>query len=132
MITLAAQYYFNGNDVDAEKYYLYGNNLAAMANFGKILGNKDFTASIFAMANFGRKELPDEILAAKKMPGVKKEICEAIDAMSGTSFTANAMVYYSPIKDMKFGMGPVLTFKTFDEKPTTSLKLTATLGGGKF
>ena len=53
-------------------------------------------------------------------------------SMTGTSFTTTAMLYYSPINDMKLGMGPVLTFKTFDENPTISLKLSATLGGGKF
>ena len=134
MITLAAQYYFNGNDVDPAKYILYGNNIAAMANFGKILGNKDFTASLFAIANFGRKDLDNSIIEIKKTAesSGKKEIADTIDALSGISLTANAMIYYSPINDLKFGMGPVLTFKTFDENPTLSMKLTATLGGGKF
>ncbi|WP_022932919.1 hypothetical protein [Treponema bryantii] len=129
MITLAAQYYFNGNDKDLESHLIGGHNLAAMVNFGKILGNKDFTASLFAMANFGREEYDDTEVAAMKMLGADDE---TISAISGTSLTTTAMVYYSPINDLKFGMGPVLTFKTFDEKPTVSMKLTATLGGGKF
>ena len=129
MITLAAQYYFNGNNKDLEGYVIGGHNLAAMANFGKILGNKDFTASLFAMVNFGREEFGDMELAAMKMMGADDS---TISAISGTSLTTTAMVYYSPINDLKFGMGPVLTFKTFDDKPTLSMKLTATLGGGKF
>lgn len=130
MITLAAQYYFNGNDVDFPmKNVLYGSNIAAMANFGKIFGNKDITANIFAMANIGRKELTDEELSLIKMAGASED---DIAAISGTSFTSTAMLYYSPIKDLKVGMGPSLTFKKFDERPTTSLKLSATLGGGKF
>lgn len=129
MITLAAQYYFNGNNKDLEGYVIGGHNLAAMANFGKILGNKDFTASLFAMVNFGREEFGDMELAAMKMMGADDS---TISAISGTSLTSTAMIYYSPINDLKFGMGPVLTFKTFDEKPTLSMKLTATLGGGKF
>ena len=130
MITLAAQYYFNGNDKDAPyNYAIGGHNLAAMVNFGKVLGNEDLTASIFSMANFGRKELSDSELAVLKMAGVDESL---ISAMTGTAFTTTAMLYYSPVKEMKVGMGPVLTFKTFDENPTISLKLSATLGGGKF
>ena len=130
MITLAAQYYYNGNDKDMPyNYAIGGHNLAAMVNFGKILGNKDLSASIFSMANFGRKELSDSDRALLKMTGIDESL---ISSMTGTSFTTTAMLYYSPIKEMKVGMGPVLTFKTFDENPTVSLKLSATLGGGKF
>lgn len=130
MITLAAQYYFNGNDKDAPyNYAIGGHNLAAMVNFGKVLGNEDLTASIFSMANFGREELSDSELAVLKLAGVDESL---ISAMTGTAFTTTAMLYYSPVKEMKVGMGPVLTFKTFDENPTVSLKLSATLGGGKF
>ena len=129
MISLAAQYYFNGNDKDLESHLIGGHNIAAMANFGKILGNKDFTASLFAMANFGREEYGDMEMAAFKMMGASDE---DLSKISGTSLMTTAMIYYSPIKDMKLGMGPVLTFKTFDEKPTVAMKLTATLGGGKF
>lgn len=130
MITLAAQYYFNGNDKDMPyNYAIGGHNLAAMVNFGKILGNKDLSASIFSMANFGRKELSDSDRAILKMTGIDESL---ISSMTGTSFTTTAMLYYSPINDMKLGIGPVLTFKTFDENPTLSLKLSATLGGGKF
>ena len=130
MITLAAQYYYNGNDKDMPyNYAIGGHNLAAMVNFGKILGNKDLSASIFSMANFGREELSDSELAVLKLAGVDESL---ISSMTGTSLTTTAMLYYSPIKEMKVGMGPVLTFKTFDENPTLSLKLSATLGGGKF
>lgn len=129
MITLAAQYYFNGNNKDLESYLIGGHNFAALANFGKILGNKDFTASLFAMVNFGREELDDMYIALMKMGGADDA---AISAISGTSLISTAMIYYSPVNDLKFGMGPVLTFKTFDEKPTVAMKLTATLGGGKF
>ena len=128
MITLAAQYYYNGNDLDFPyNYVISGHNLAAMVNFGKILGNEDFSASIFTMANFGRKEFDASQLAMLKMAGE-----DVASAISGTSLMTTAMLYYSPIKEMKVGMGPVLTFKTFDENPTISLKLSATLGGGKF
>ena len=129
-ITFAAQYYYNGNDMDFPyNYIISGHNLAAMANFGKLFGNSDFTASLFTMVNFGRKEYGETELAGLKTLGADNDI---ISAISGTSLTSNAMIYYSPIKDMKLGMGPVLTFKTFDEKPIFSMKLTATLGGGKF
>ena len=130
MITLAAQYYYNGNDKDIPyNYILSGHNIAAMASFGKVFGSKDITASIFAMANFGRKEMTDAERATFKMAGATDA---QLATLSGTSLTANAMLYYSPIKEMKIGMGPVLTFKTFDKNPDISLKLSASLGGGKF
>ena len=129
-ITLAAQYYFNGNDQDMPyNYVIGGHNLAAMVSFGKVFGSKDFTASIFTMANFGRKELSDSEKAYFKMLGASDS---DIDAATGTSLTTTAMLYYSPINELKVGMGPALTFKTFDKNPTVSLKLSATLGGGKF
>lgn len=129
-ITLAAQYYYNGNDKDFPfNYIVGGHNIAAMVNFGKIFGNTDFTASLFTMANFGREEFEDSEIAIFKTMGATDD---DLSKLSGSSLMSTAMIYYSPIKEMKVGMGPVLTFKTFDENPTISLKLSATLGGGKF
>ncbi len=128
-ITLAAQYYYNGNSKDIASHIIGGHNIAAMANFGKIFGTTDFSASIFAMANFGREEYTDMEIAMAKAAGVDDA---TIAAMTGTSLTTTAMFYYSPINELKMGLGPVLTFKTFDKNPTLSLKLSATLGGGKF
>lgn len=129
MISLAAQYYFNGNTKDLEGYVIGGHNIAAMVGFGKVFGTKDFSASLFAMANFGREEFTDEALAGMKMAGVDDA---TIAAFSGTSLTTTAMLFYSPINELKVGMGPSLTFKSFDKNPTISLKLSATLGGGNF
>ena len=128
-ITLAAQYYYNGNSKDIASHIIGGHNIAAMANFGKIFGTTDFSASIFAMANFGREEYSDMEIAMAKAAGVDDA---TIAAMKGTSLTTTAMLYYSPINELKMGLGPVLTFKTFDKNPTLSLKLSASLGGGKF
>ncbi|SEQ64076.1 hypothetical protein SAMN04487977_10793 [Treponema bryantii] len=129
MISLAAQYYFNGNTKDLEGYVIGGHNIAAMVGFGKVFGTKDFSASLFAMANFGREEFTDEALAGMKMAGADDA---TIAAVSGTSLTTTAMLFYSPINELKVGMGPSLTFKSFDKNPTISLKLSATLGGGNF
>lgn len=102
-ITLAAQYYYNGNNKDMTRQYLtYGHNVAASLIFGKILGNSDFTANIFGMVNFEK---------AMKL---------------------SAMINYSPLSSIKIGMGPDITWKSFDNNPTVSLKLSASLGGGKF
>ena len=128
-ITLAAQYYFNGNDKDPAGYVIGGHNIAALLSFGKLFNNKDFTASIFAIGNFGRKEITSVEREMLKLSGASDEM---IAAASGTSLTTTAMLYYSPIKELKVGLGPSLTFKTFETNPTISLKLSATLGGGNF
>lgn len=122
-ITLAAQYYYDGNDGDfLHKYLTYGHNVAATANFGKILRNSDFTANIFAMVNFGKENIPDLIAAS-----LDRNSLNLVNALvlSGT-------VNYSPISALTVGIGPYLTWKTFENKPTVSIKFTATLGGGKF
>ena len=130
MISFAAQYYVNGNTKDIPyNYIISGHNVAAMLSFGKLFNNKDFSASIFAMANFGRVEMTSQEIADYRSYGVTDE---ALNSMSGTSLTTTAMVYYSPIKELKFGLGPSLTFKDFKNNPTLSLKLSATFGGGKF
>lgn len=128
-ITLAAQYYFNGNDKDPAAYVIGGHNIAALLSFGKLFNNKDFTASIFAIGNFGRKEMTAAEREMLKLSGATDEMLATV---SGTALTSTAMLYYSPIKELKVGLGPSITFKTFEANPTISLKLSATLGGGKF
>ena len=137
-INIAAQYYFNGNDVDfPQKNILYGSNAAAMISFGELFGNSDFSATIFAMSNFGRKDLTDEnkatLTAAAQISDMSdSELNEMLESLSGTSLMINALVYYSPIKDFKIGMGPAFVFKDFESNPKVSFKISATLGGGKF
>ena len=128
-ITLAAQYYFNGNDKDPAAYVIGGHNIAALLSFGKLFNNNDFTASIFAIGNFGRKEMTAAEREMLKLSGATDEMLAAV---SGTALTSTAILYYSPIKELKVGLGPSITFKTFEANPTISLKLSATLGGGKF
>lgn len=102
-ITLFVQYYYNGNNKDMTRQYLtYGHNVVASLSFGKILGNSDFTSTIFGMVNFEK------------------------------AMTLSAMINYSPLSTIKIGMGPYITWKSFDNNPTVSLKLSASLGGGKF
>lgn len=122
-ITLAAQYYYDGNNKDMVHQYLtYGHNIAALVNFGKILGNTDFSASIFGMVNFGKEDLPPSLSAM-----LPQTYASLINTM-----TLSAMINYSPLSTIKIGMGPYITWKSFDNNPTVSLKLSASLGGGKF
>ena len=122
-ITLAAQYYYDGNNKDMTHQYLtYGHNVAALLSFGKILGNSDFTASIFGMVNFGKEDLPPSLSAM-----LPQTYASLINTM-----TLSAMINYSPLSTIKIGMGPYITWKSFDNNPTVSLKLSASLGGGKF
>ena len=120
-ITLAAQYYYDGNNKD-NQYFTYGHNVAASLIFGKILGNSDFTASIFGIVNFGKEDLPPSLSAM-----LPQTYASFINTM-----TLSAMVNYSPLSTIKIGMGPYITWKSFDNNPIVSLKLSASLGGGKF
>lgn len=124
MITLAAQYYYDGNDKDIyHQYFTYGHNIAALANFGKILGNQDFTATIFGMVNVGKDDLPGMYKAMLDQMGMGSFVNTA---------TFSAMVNYTPFKEFTAGIGPYITMNAWDEKPVVSLKLNFTLGGGKF
>ena len=142
-LNLAAQYYFEGNDVDpAKKISQYGHNVALMVSKGELFKNPDFSLTLFAMANFGHKEasvddikfMYPEVAAAALSAGstapLETAAKQASDAIP--SLTANLMLKYSPFTEMSFGLGPVLTFQKFDKNPTVSLRLTANLGGGKF
>lgn len=123
MITLAAQYYYDGNDKDLQQYFTYGHNLAFLVNFGKILGTEDLSANIFGMVNFGKEDMPDMIKTVLADYGISSYL---------NSATFSAMLNYSPIKDFKIGVGPYVTVSAWEDKPTVALKLSATLGGGKF
>ena len=122
-ITLFVQYYYNGNNKDMTRQYLtYGHNVVASLSFGKILGNSDFTSTIFGMVNFGKEDLPPSLSAM-----LPQTYASLINTM-----TLSAMINYSPLSTIKIGMGPYITWKSFDNNPTVSLKLSASLGGGKF
>lgn len=129
-ITLMGEYYFNSNYLDSPyKNIIYGHNIAAMLNFSELFGNKDFSASLFAMSNLGRKEYTSEELELMKLYGMSQS---DIDAISGSTLNTSLMTYYKPIKEMTFGVGPTVKFKDFETNPTVSLKFTVNLGGGKF
>ena len=122
-ITLFVQYYYNGNNKDMTRQYLtYGHNVVASLRFGKILGNSDFTSTIFGMVNFGKEDLPPSLSAM-----LPQTYASLINTM-----TLSAMINYSPLSTIKIGMRPDITWKSFDNNPTVSLKLSASLGGGKF
>ena len=123
-ITLAGQYYYDGNNKDfTHQYFTYGHNIAALVNFGKILGNTDLTASVFGMVNFGKEELPELYALMINQMGMGSFINTA---------TFSASISYTPFKNFKVSCGPYVTFAAWDDKPTVSLKINAVLGGGKF
>ncbi len=137
-INLAAQYYFESNEKDlAKKITMYGHNIALMASKGELFNNPDLSLSLFAMANIGRKEASvEDILemypAAAMLSRAEQEAAAKEASSAMPALTANLMLRYTPIKEMSFALGPVLTFKDYETKPSTALKFTATLGGGKF
>jgi hypothetical protein len=101
-ITFAAQYYYDGNNADSWDTHTHGHNIAALVSFAKIF-TADLTASVYGNINFGA------------------DLC-----------TASAMLYYSPIDEIKLGAGPYVVWYSFDKSPDTAVKLSAELGGGKF
>ncbi len=132
-ITLAAQYYYNGTDYKIESLedvgyiqdFVYkGHNAALMANFGRIFGTTDVTASVFGMVNFARGDLCDE----------SSPLYAYLNPYNSyfTSGIFSAMLYYNPINELKLGLGPYITLTDWNSKPTVALKLSVTLGGGKF
>lgn len=124
-ITLAAQYYYDGNNVDLEHQYVtQGHNIAFLANFGRIFGTTDISANIFGMINIGKKELNSIAKEMMKSSGVNSSF------LSSAIFSA--MMNFSPINEFSFGIGPYITMETLSSKPSVSLKLNASLGGGKF
>lgn len=147
-ISLAAQYYFDGNDVDGmvkvnmsdinpasgDDLVMFipriyqGHNIAVAANFGRIFGTTDINASVFAMANFARDDIfINPIL--NSIPGVDLSKYENI---SMPNVIASAMLNFKPVENFSVGVGPYFVMTAFDEPPVVSLKLNASLGGGKF
>ena len=141
-INIAAQYYFESNDKDiSKKISTYGHNVALMASKGDLFKNPDFSLSLFAMANFGHKDATVEdvlemypdlqmLIATGVVEGSVDDYAKEASAMP--TLTGNLMLNYSPFANMSFAMGPVVTVKDFETKPKVALKLSATLGGGKF
>ena len=101
-ITFAGQYYYDGNDKDSWDDITHGHNIAGLISFAKVF-TTDLTASVYGNVNFGADTL-----------------------------TAFAMLYYSPINEIKLGAGPYAVWSSFDSSPNIAVKLSAKLGGGRF
>lgn len=134
-ITLAAQYYYDGNDVDKlfpgildiPEFY-QGHNIAFITNFGKIGDVKDLSISLFGMMNFGRNDVfvTPAGLSLLETKGLK----ESDINLPVATFSATAN--YSVNSALSFGAGPYITVTDWDEKPVVALKLSAKLGGGNY
>ena len=124
-INLAVQYYFDSNDVDlVNRLSTNGHNIALMASFGNIFDIDKLSASVFSIVNFGKKGLSDAEKSQIEKTGIQ--------VSSIPCFTLNANLAYAPTDSLRFTFGPGLSFTDFNEKPTVSIKLGATLGGGNF
>jgi len=159
VITVAGQYYYDGNKCDNLMDIEYsveslvpvmpfsasgsitvpritqGHNVALMASFGKLFGSKNLNLALFGMLNFGRQDpeiTADEIL----QPIVDQYKDDFISALQLdkilSAATFSAMVSYSPTDTIKLATGPYVIVKAFDQAPTVALKVNFTLGGGKF
>ena len=114
-ITFAAQYYYDNNK-DDDAITTKGHNIAGTIAFAKI-GTTNLTGNIFGIFYLGRNTDP---------------IITAAGTYTPSRAIVSASLTYSPIDNLSLGAGPYVTIHTFDEAPTVALKLTATLGGGKF
>ena len=138
-ITLAGQYYYDGNNFKADTMedWMYlqnnplyikedltqGHNVAFLLSFGRIFGTTDLTATLFGMVNFGKSDLPAIVSNTLAEYGA--------DSLLNAG-TFSAMLNYSPVKTITMGIGPYITFSDWENAPVVSLKLSFTLGGGKF
>lgn len=117
-ITLAGQYYYNGQDdsslldlvvsmgqasMDETRPYRQKGHQGALAvSFGKI-GTTKLNGAVYTVANF-----TNEVLIA-----------------SGS-------LTYKPVNELSLSAGPYITWIGFSNKPVAALKLDFVLGGGKF
>jgi len=141
-ITLAGQYYYDGNTVDkminmqqqiAGNIYTItlpritqGHNVGVMVNFGKIFGDTDLTASILALANFDREEISSTTINALNIMNMGSYVSYF------NCGTFSATLSYKPINAITISAGPYMTFTKFEEPPVVSMKFDFKLGGGKF
>ena len=136
-ITLAAQYYYDGNDVDKlyskpgilviPEFY-QGHNIAFITNFGKIGDVKDLSISLFGMMNFGRNDVFVTTAGLSQLGAMGLKESDINLPVATFSATAN----YSVNSALSFGTGPYITVTDWDEKPVVALKLSAKLGGGNY
>lgn len=134
-ITLAAQYYYDGNDVDKlflgildiPEFY-QGHNIAFITNFGKIGDVKDLSISLFGMMNFGRNDVFVTTAGRSQLGAMGLKESDINLPVATFSATAN----YSVNSALSFGAGPYITVTDWDEKPVVALKLSAKLGGGNY
>lgn len=130
-ITLAAQYYYDGNDVDIAHYYITaGHNFAVVANFGRLFGTTDLSVTVFGMINYGKGELNAD--TSSLPPTLQPYVEEMVKNIPLNSITTSAMLNYSPVSAFTVSAGPYLTWEAVDSKPKVAMKITAKLGGGKF
>ena len=135
-ITLATQYYYDGNDVDKlysipgiliPEFY-QGHNIAFITNFGKIGDVKDLSISLFGMMNFGRNDVFVTTAGLSQLGAMGLKESDINLPVATFSATAN----YSVNSALSFGAGPYITVTDWDEKPVVALKLSAKLGGGNY
>ena len=112
-ITFAAQYYYDGNSDDNYES-TKGSNIAGTISFSRI-GTSSLTANILGLFYLDK----DSVASTNMLYEYSKGI-------------VSASLSYSPIDELTVSAGPYIGWKDFDSKPVVAVKLSATLGGGKF
>lgn len=140
-ITLATQYYYDGNNVDYTQFTGAGHNFAFLTNFSKIGNAKDLSISLLGIVNVGRvtatKDNLTPFVPKDLDPSIRPQVINRLDDVAEQinnlpSAIFSATVNYAVTSNLSFGAGPYITVTAWDEKPTVALKLSARLGGGNY
>ncbi len=149
-IMLLAQYYYDGNDFDASsvadlyfylanetqmalgisEYTTKGHNIAMSVGFSELFDNKDLSLSFLGIANLTKPKL-----ISSDSPDVSNPMfASAIDMIKNSIPRGifSATLNYSFNDNASMGFGPYITVSDWKKPPIVSLKLSFTLGGGKF
>ena len=139
-------FYLNNMDIVMSEYGTKGHNVALSLGFSKLFGNDDLSLSLFGLANFTKPGLIDpndptlnDTVAYLNADGsgngdqLRSGINEAIGYLKASprgifSLTLN----YAFNKNTSMGFGPYITVSDWKKPPVVSLKISFSLGGGKY
>ncbi len=119
-ITIAAQYYWDGN-LDDHQYLSKGNNVAATVNFGKIAGTTDLTGTVLGLFYIGK----DPVSSVAQV----QQLTQNGLTPNPIAGIVSASLNYTPTSVLTLSAGPYITWTDFSQNPVVAFKLGAKIGG---